>query len=36
VVPFAQPAAAARAQQPTGASAKVELIPPILRRMLTD
>jgi pimeloyl-ACP methyl ester carboxylesterase len=36
VVPFAQSAAAAQAQQPTGASAKAELIPPILRRMLTD
>jgi pimeloyl-ACP methyl ester carboxylesterase len=36
LVPFAQPAATAQAQQPTGASAKAELIPPMLRRMLTD
>jgi hypothetical protein len=36
VVPFAQPAAATRAQQATGASAKAELIPPMLGRMLTD
>ena len=36
VVPFAQPAAATQAQQATGASAKAELIPPMLRRMLTD
>jgi pimeloyl-ACP methyl ester carboxylesterase len=36
VVPFAQPAAAAQAQQAAGASAKAELIPPMLRRMLTD
>jgi pimeloyl-ACP methyl ester carboxylesterase len=36
VVPFAQPAAAAQAQQAAGASAKAELIPPVLRRMLTD
>jgi pimeloyl-ACP methyl ester carboxylesterase len=36
VVPFAQPAAAAQAQQATGASAKAELIPPMLRRLLTD
>jgi pimeloyl-ACP methyl ester carboxylesterase len=35
VVPFAQPAAA-QAQQAAGASAKAELIPPMLRRMLTD
>ena len=36
VVPFAQPAAAAQAQQATGSSAKAELIPPLLRRLLTD
>ena len=36
VVPFAQSAATAQAQQPAGASAKAELIPPMLRRMLTD
>jgi pimeloyl-ACP methyl ester carboxylesterase len=36
VVPFAQPAAAAQAQQAASASAKAELIPPMLRRMLTD
>jgi TAP-like protein len=36
VVPFAQPAAAAQAQQAAGASIKAELIPPLLRRMLTD
>jgi pimeloyl-ACP methyl ester carboxylesterase len=36
VVPFAQPAAAAQAQQAAGASAKAELIPPVLRRILTD
>jgi pimeloyl-ACP methyl ester carboxylesterase len=35
VVPFAEPAAA-QAQQAAGASAKAELIPPMLRRMLTD
>ena len=35
VVPFAQPAAAAQARQAAGASAKAELIPPMLRRMLT-
>jgi hypothetical protein len=36
VVPFAQPAAAAQAQQAAGSSAKAELIPPLLRRMLTN
>jgi TAP-like protein len=36
VVPFAEPAAAAQAQQVAGASAKTALIPPMLRRMLTD
>ena len=36
VVPFAQPAAAAQAQQATGSSAKAELIPPMLRRLLAD
>jgi pimeloyl-ACP methyl ester carboxylesterase len=36
VVPFAQPAAAAQARQAAGASAKAELVPPMLRRMLTD
>jgi pimeloyl-ACP methyl ester carboxylesterase len=36
VMPFAQPAAAAQAQQAASASAKAELIPPMLRRMLTD
>src|SRR5262245_18962934 len=36
VVPFAQPAAAAQARQATGAAAKAELIPPMLRRMLID
>jgi pimeloyl-ACP methyl ester carboxylesterase len=36
VVPFAQPAAAAQAQQAAGASAKAQLIPPMLRRMLAD
>jgi pimeloyl-ACP methyl ester carboxylesterase len=36
VVPFAQPAAAAQARQAAGASAKAELIPPMLRRMLAD
>ena len=36
VVPFAQPAAAAQAQQAAGASAKAELIPPMLRRLLAD
>jgi hypothetical protein len=35
VVPFAEPAAA-QAQQVAGASAKAELIPPMLRRLLTD
>ena len=35
VVPFAEPAAA-QAQQAAGASAKAELIPPMLRRLLTD
>jgi pimeloyl-ACP methyl ester carboxylesterase len=36
VVPFAQPAAAAQAQQAAGASAKAELIPAMLRRLLAD
>ena len=36
VVPFAEPAATAQAQQAAGASAKAELIPPMLRRMLAD
>jgi pimeloyl-ACP methyl ester carboxylesterase len=35
VVPFAQPATAAQARQAAGASAKAELIPPMLRRLLT-
>jgi pimeloyl-ACP methyl ester carboxylesterase len=35
VVPFAEPAAA-QATQAAGASAKAELIPPMLRRMLAD
>ena len=36
VVPFAEPAATAQALQATGASSKAALIPPMLRRMLTD
>jgi pimeloyl-ACP methyl ester carboxylesterase len=36
VVPFAEPAAAAQAQQAAGSSAKAELIPPMLRRLLAD
>jgi hypothetical protein len=36
VVPFAEPAATAQALQATGASSKSALIPPMLRRMLTD
>ena len=35
VVPFAEPAAA-QAVQAAGASSKTALIPPMLRRMLTD
>ena len=36
VVPFAEPAATAQALQATGASSKSALIPPMLRRLLTD
>jgi hypothetical protein len=36
VVPFAEPAATAQALQAAGASSKTALIPPTLRRMLTD
>jgi hypothetical protein len=36
VVPFAEPAATAQAPQATGASSKSALIPPMLRRLLTD
>jgi hypothetical protein len=36
VVPFAQPAAAAQARQAAGASANAQLVPPMLRRMLSD
>ncbi len=36
VVPFAEPAAATQAAQAAGASSKAALIPPMLRRMLTD
>jgi hypothetical protein len=36
VVPFAEAAATAQALQATGASSKSALIPPMLRRMLTD
>jgi pimeloyl-ACP methyl ester carboxylesterase len=36
VVPFAEPAATAQALRASGASSKAALIPPMLRRMLTD
>ena len=36
VVPFAEAAATAPALRATGASSKSALIPPMLRRMLTD
>ncbi|HYJ73023.1 MAG TPA: hypothetical protein VE265_11185, partial [Actinomycetota bacterium] len=36
VVPFAEAAATAQALQATGASSKSALIPPMLRRLLTD